>query len=113
MIDTWLVQLRKGIAEMSILAILKHGENYGYEILKALEDVPQLTMKESSLYLLLGRLHKNGLVAVRHVSSDQGPKRRYYRLTGLGQRKLDEMLKHWTGVTSAMDQLTTTGKQRK
>ena len=106
MIDSWLIQLRKGIAEMSILAILEKEETYGYEILRALEQSVHLTMKESSLYLILGRLHKEGLIAVRHVSSEKGPKRRYYHLTTNGKQKYKEMLLHWKNVGDAIDSLT-------
>lgn len=105
MIDSWLAQLRKGIAEMSILSILQNGETYGYEILKELEKSPKLMMKESSLYLILGRLHKAGLISVRHASSEKGPKRRYYQLTTEGTRKYQDMLQHWRGISESMDNL--------
>lgn len=107
MIGSWLIQLRKGIAEMSILSILNNGESYGYEIIKALEKAPALAMKESSLYLLLNRLHKEGLIAVRHVQSEKGPKRRYYHLTPQGKEKYEEMIHHWDGVSRAVNDLIT------
>lgn len=105
MIESWLAQLRKGITEMSILSILKNGETYGYEILKELEKSPKLMMKESSLYLILGRLHKAGLISVRHVSSEKGPKRRYYQLTTEGTKKYQYMLQHWLGISESINHL--------
>ena len=103
--ETWVTQLRKGIVEMCILAILTRGEAYGYAILKDLEEKAGLNFKESTLYLLLGRLHKERLVSVRMVKSEKGPQRRYYTITSHGRDKYQDMTQHWNKMSKSVHKL--------
>ncbi|MBN2753490.1 MAG: PadR family transcriptional regulator [Candidatus Goldbacteria bacterium] len=83
-IDKWLIQVKKGIAELSVLNILEVKEMYGYDIAKTLETIPDFDIKSGTIYPLLSRLKKQGLVKTRLVESNEGPVRKYYSLTKEG-----------------------------
>jgi PadR family transcriptional regulator, regulatory protein PadR len=101
----WISQLRKGLVELLVLAALKREEVYGYQLLQKLAALNGLTLTESTLYPVLGRLADDRLVAVRQVPSPAGPPRRYYRLTAGGERRLTDMLAHWRQVNASIDAL--------
>ncbi len=102
----WTAQLRKGVVELAVLAALAPGEAYGYEILRRLAGRDRrLELTESTVYPLLARLAKDGLLAVRAAPSPAGPPRRYYRLTDRGHRRLDEMRDTWTALSRAVHEL--------
>ena len=69
-----------------ILAILKRGESYGYEIIQQVKDITggELDWSEPMLYPFLKRLERDGLIKSQWRLSDIGPLRKYYRLTKLG-----------------------------
>lgn len=103
MTDPWQTQMLKGLVEMSVLAVLASREAYGYEILQILDRYPGLSLKESSLYLLLTRLRKQGLLTERQVASESGPARRYFRLSADGKERLKQMLVQWKSLRSDLD----------
>jgi PadR family transcriptional regulator PadR len=105
MSEAWTTQLRKGLVEFCVLGVLSKGEAYGYAVVKELEERPGLVFKESSVYLVLGRLAKEELVSIRTVPSPSGPKRRYYNLTAKGRRKLKNMVIGWNEVVNAINNL--------
>src|SRR6478735_6099217 len=85
----------RGHLENLILSVLKQSEAHGFEILKRLESAGSgaLQLKEGSLYPALYRLEKTGLVKAEWESNDtprRGPRRRIYRLTAKGRRRLDD-----------------------
>ncbi len=69
---------------MAILAAMRDGETYGYELLQRLRTVEGLSITESTVYPILTRLANDGDVRVRAAPSPAGPPRRYYRLTRSG-----------------------------
>jgi len=101
----WVTQLRKGLVEFCVMAALRTGEAYGYQIIQRLESAGSLAITESSVYPILARLAEEGFVKVRAAPSPVGPPRRYYRLTAMGQARLREMELHWRGVNAAIDGL--------
>lgn len=109
MSEQWQTQMLKGLAEMSVLAVLASREAYGYEILQILDRYPGLSMKESSLYLSLTRLKGHGLLIDRRVASDSGPARRYFRLSAAGKERLKLMQIHWKSLSLDLDDLLATG----
>ena len=92
----WQAQLRKGAAELVILAMLGKGERYGVEILEQ-TSLAGGVVSEGSLYPLLNRLERDGKLKARW-SIDEGVShpRKYYRLTPDGERLLGEMRGVWT-----------------
>lgn len=103
--ETWIAQTRKGLIELCVLAALKDAEAYGYQILQQLSKADCLAIGESTVYPILARLAKDGLVKVRVAASPAGPSRRYYQLTPAGQARLREMTTYWKDVRSAIDHL--------
>ena len=102
---SWTAQLRKGLVELTVLAVLREGEAYGYQVLQRVNPVGGLSLTESSVYPLLARLARQRLVTVRSAPSPHGPPRRYYRLTAQGRRHLEQMQRHWQAVSAAVDRL--------
>lgn len=101
-VGSWITQLRKGIAEYIVLLVLSEQEAYGYEILQALSQAKYLMLGESTVYPLLGRLARDGYLSVRVVNSQNGPRRRYYRLTHSGKNRLQEMNRYWGELTQSI-----------
>ena len=92
---SWQSQLRKGAAELVILAILGRGERYGVQILEETAAAGGV-VSDGALYPLLNRLEREGKLASRW-SLDEGVNhpRKYYRLTQDGERLLGEMRQVW------------------
>jgi PadR family transcriptional regulator PadR len=88
-----------------VLAALRGGEAYGYQILQRLGAAESLGISESTVYPVLARLAADKLVRVREAPSPNGPARRYYRLTSLGEARLAEMVASWRQVESVMNGL--------
>jgi PadR family transcriptional regulator len=84
--DNWTVQMRKGLLELCILNALSEKERYGYELVKALVEVPGIGVTEGTLYPLLSRLRVQGLITSRLEESSEGPARKYYALTKEGMK---------------------------
>ena len=102
---SWVTQLRKGIGELVVLAALKQGEAYGYELLQHVKQTAGLGMTESTVYPLLARLANDGYLTVRAVASTSGPPRRYYKLTRVGRSRLREMTDVWSDFSSGVETL--------
>lgn len=90
--ENWTVQLRKGVLELCVLsAIGQSKECYGYALVRNLVSTPGLDVSEGSIYPLLSRLRKQGLVDTRLEESSNGPARKYYRLTSMGKARVMAM----------------------
>lgn len=103
--DGRLSQFRKGVVELAILALLHRDEAYGVEIVERLGAFPGLAVSAGTVYPLLSRLKKAGLIDSMWRESPVGPPRKYYRLTADGQREFAVMAGAWDGVVTAMDDL--------
>lgn len=98
-------QLRKGVVELAILALLHGGEAYGAEIVERLGAHPGLAITVGTAYPLLSRLKKAGLITSVWRESPAGPPRKYYRLSAAGDVAFGSMAKAWTDMRDAMDAL--------
>lgn len=94
----WTIQMRKGVLDMCILRALSLREWYGYELVKALVAVPGVGVGEGSIYPLLSRLRRQGLVTTRLEESSEGPARKYYRATPAGRALAEEMTHYFEGM---------------
>jgi PadR family transcriptional regulator PadR len=107
-----LSQLRRGVVEYCVLALLRDDERYGFELAKMLGDLGGLVTSEGTIYPLLGRLRRDGAVETTWRESTSGPPRRYYRLTHQGRSTLDEFTLEWQrfrdGVDHVLAERTTT-----
>lgn len=105
-ITAWRTQLRKGAAELLVLALLERGEAYGAQILDGVNaDGPLVAA--GALYPLLGRLERNGrIVASWSAPAPDSAPRKYYSLTAEGRAALADMRGAWSrfrdGVDSAL-----------
>lgn len=98
-------QMLKGILQGSVLAIIGQRETYGYAISQALAQRGFGAISEGTIYPLLLRLEKGGLVTARFLASDQGPKRKYYTLTDQGRQALAEFRFSYGELRAAVDRL--------
>jgi PadR family transcriptional regulator PadR len=111
-VDTnWLPQVRKGVAEQCVLALLTTGERYGFELARELGARGQIIASEGTLYPLLARLRRNGLVETSWQESNSGPPRRYYHLTSDGELALASFKKQWRIFRDAVDEILSEGIQ--
>ena len=87
------IQLRKGVLEMCVLALLSREDGYAYDIAARLAEL--IGMGEGTIYPLMRRLQAEAWVSTYTVESASGPPRKYYSLTGIGRRRLLEMRAEW------------------
>src|SRR5580700_5687120 len=88
--DRRITQLRKGILELAVMGVLYHDRHYGYSLVRVLSESGSISIKEGTIYPILARLDRDGLVRSEWVVSGQGPPRKYYALTPPGRRPFDE-----------------------
>ena len=96
-------QLLRGVLDLCLLAVMDAGPAYGYEMTKRLSDRGLSIVGEGSIYPLLGRLERDGLVNTHRAASDGGPPRKYYSLSARGQRAFDEGVEEWRATRDAVD----------
>ena len=104
-IENWQEQLRRGGLELAILSTVAPGSRYGLEIIRHLEAFTDLVVTEGTIYPILGRLTREGLLSARWNSSEGPHPRKYYQLTPAGRRVLDDMSRHWHEFTKKIDRL--------
>lgn len=99
------VQMRKGILEFCILHIISRGEVYASDMLSEL-TLAKIIVVEGTLYPLLTRLRKSGLVDYKWVESLSGPPRKYYTITPEGKLFLNSLQKTWEGLVNSTNEIT-------
>jgi PadR family transcriptional regulator, regulatory protein PadR len=104
-------QMRRGVLPFCVLAMLGEGERYGFELVRALASVDGLVTGEGTIYPLLARLRRQGLVETTWRESDAGPPRRYYRLAPSGRTTLAEFTGSWTLFRDSVDGLLRVGEK--
>lgn len=98
-----LTELLKGVLEGLILEIIAHKETYGYEITKILNDLGFEDVVEGTVYTILIRIEKNGLVDVEKKASEKGPARKFYSLNTDGILALETFWNRWSFVSGKMN----------
>ena len=96
--------LRKGLLEFAILRVIEGSSVYVADILAKLSTTPFAT-QEGTLYPLLSKLRREELLDYEWVESDQGPPRKYYRLTPKGAARLQDLADYWRQLDSTLDNL--------
>jgi len=99
--------VKRGTAELAILSVLESGALHGYEIARRIEQQTQgkLRFTLASLYPLLYRMEKQGWVRVEWQIGDTGRRRRRYRLTSSGKKKVAPLRAEWSELFEALGQL--------
>ena len=96
-------QLLRGVLDLCLLAVMGEGPAYGYEMTKRLRARGLSIVGEGSIYPLLGRLERDGLVETRREASNGGPPRKYYSLSPDGERSLEAGVEEWMAARVAID----------
>ena len=101
-------ELKKGNTELLILSLVERRPRHGYEISKLIEARSDgvLRLNVASLYPLLYRLERRGLLEGRWVEKAGQRRRRYYRLTSAGRRRLKDRRGAWERFVVAIDRIT-------
>lgn len=99
-------QLRKGAIELIVLGLLDANPSYGGQLLERLEHEAGIDVSSGTLYPLLSRLRKTGVVATSWEESPVGPPRKIYQLTDSGEQRLKQMKQEWDALTVAVVRVT-------
>ncbi|MFY9726488.1 MAG: PadR family transcriptional regulator [Bryobacteraceae bacterium] len=99
-----ITQLRKGILELAVMGVLYDERHYGYSLVRVLSESGSISLKESTIYPILARLDRDGLVRSEWVESDQGPPRKYYGLTLSGRQLFDALSQELDVLVSLVQQ---------
>jgi PadR family transcriptional regulator, regulatory protein PadR len=98
-------QMLKGILEGCILTLLVDGELYGYKIVESLKSYGFTDVQEATVYPILTRLNKKGLLCFEKRPSDLGPPRKYYSLTKEGHTELLRFSTGWNNISKKVDNM--------
>ena len=100
-IDEKFAAIRKGLLEFLILKIVAADKVYAADILRRLSATDFAT-QEGTLYPLLSRMRRDGLLDYEWRESDAGPPRKYYQLTSKGRSQLAELNQYWKHLNATM-----------
>lgn len=87
------IQFKKGVLELCVLSMLERQVCYGYELVNEISK--SISISEGTIYPLLRRLKSEELVTTYLQESQEGPPRKYYKLTESGRKKEEELKKEW------------------
>jgi PadR family transcriptional regulator PadR len=97
-------QMRKGVLELCILSIISTKESYASEIIDKMKEA-ELIVVEGTLYPLLTRLKNEAYLEYRWEESKSGPPRKYYTITPIGIKVLQELKISWNNLKTAIDKI--------
>ena len=87
------IQLKKGVLELCVLSMLTKKDCYGYELVNEISK--NILIAEGTIYPLLKRLKDEGFLTTYLEESQEGPPRKYYKLTSLGEKIRGDLAKEW------------------
>jgi PadR family transcriptional regulator PadR len=96
--------IRKGLLEFAVLHVVAGKKLYVAEMLQKMAGT-EFATQEGTLYPLLSRLRREGLVEYEWQESGAGPPRKYYRLTDTGRRALEELQGYWNHLNDTLTRL--------
>ncbi len=95
-------QLLKGVLRMLVLRVLSDEETYGYELVTRLTSRGMAGISTGTVYPVLNRLEREGLLDSRLVASTAGPARKYYGVTPPGEEALADAIGGWEDLAAAV-----------
>jgi PadR family transcriptional regulator PadR len=95
------IQLKKGVLELCVLALLSRDDAYGYDIASRLAET--IAMAEGTVYPLMRRMQSDGLVETYLAESPSGTSRKYYRLTAAGRASFGTQRDAWRAFARAVE----------
>src|SRR5512138_1359045 len=102
-LDEKFTAIRKGLLEFLILKIVSADTVYVADMLKRLSTT-EFATQEGTLYPLLSKMRREGLVDYEWQESDAGPPRKYYELTAKGRAQLAELNEYWKAINATVTQ---------
>ncbi len=96
-------QLKRGTLELCVLSLLSRSDCYGYELVNRISECMQIT--EGTVYPLMKRLKDNGVIDSYIVESQEGPPRKYYRITDAGRAEKDKLSGEWFEFVDSVNAL--------
>jgi len=103
MAESLQIQLKKGVLEMCVLALLSRGDNYAYDIASRMAEA--VGMGEGTIYPLMRRMQNDGLVSTYLQESGSGPPRKYYKITKTGTETLKQQISDWVAFEQAVKKI--------
>jgi PadR family transcriptional regulator, regulatory protein PadR len=100
-------QLKKGILELCVLAVLDKKDCYGYELVNEISK--NIEISEGTIYPILRRLNQEGYFSTYLQESQEGPPRKYYKLTDLGKSTKEDLFKEWTELVKGVNNILIEG----
>lgn len=101
-------QIKKGLLDLCVLSFLIDKDMYGYEIVQSISK--SIEVSEGTIYPILRRLSKEGYFETYIVESNEGPARKYYRITALGIEFYKKQLNFWEKLKNGMDSILKRGE---
>ena len=93
-------QMKKGVLELIVLLCVKKKDRYGYELIEEVSKV--VDVNDGTIYPILKRLTNEKYFDTYLVESNEGPSRKYYKMTSLGYEKLEEQLEIWKNFSKSV-----------
>lgn len=104
-------ELLRGVLDLCLLAVVEDEPAYGYEMTKRLRERGLSFVGEGSIYPLLGRLERDGLIETSRLETAGGPPRKYYAASPAGRKLLAAGLAEWHSARDAIDAVLGSSKQ--
>jgi PadR family transcriptional regulator, regulatory protein PadR len=100
-----LPQLRRGVLEYCVMALLQREERYAFDLVRELSELDGMVISEGTIYPMLARMRRDGTVETTWRESPSGPPRRYYRLSAEGRKALAGFRREWSTFRDAVDRV--------
>lgn len=97
------IQFKKGVLELCVLSLLAHGDRYGYELASSLSET--IDISDGTIYPILRRLKSDGYVTTYLRESNEGPPRKYYKLTETGDKERALLCSQWKTFVKSVENL--------
>ncbi|MFD1357093.1 PadR family transcriptional regulator [Fictibacillus halophilus] len=97
------VQFKKGVLELCVLVLTSKKDRYGYELVEEISK--KFEISEGTIYPLVRRLTKEGLFSTYLMESNEGPPRKYYKITEKGIELKNELLQDWQQFTKGVNEM--------
>src|ERR671919_1044481 len=98
-------QLRRGVLEYCVLALLQAEERYAFDLVRELSELDGMVISEGTIYPMLARMRRDGTVETTWRESPSGPPRRYYQLSAAGRKALAGFKEEWSKFRNAVDRV--------
>ncbi|GAA0688127.1 MULTISPECIES: PadR family transcriptional regulator [Clostridium] len=96
-------QLKKGVLELCVLSLLSKKDYYGYELVNEISK--DIKISDGTIYPILRRLNQEGFFETYLQESQEGPPRKYYKLTNIGYQTKDQLINEWTAFVDGVNNI--------